>query len=301
MQLSVLFWFYKDFEICVNRLKILKIYNPNIKVYALFGGDLNKITQAKAAIEHLIDDFYVFPYKKDSFWKWKHGDQMIAHWYLERGNTLVWDSLFIMQWDMLVFAPLEKIFHMLKPGQILISGTRPFKEVQSFWNYADPTTNHLKSFRRYLKTKFSYVGPLFASEFIVACLPRIFLDKYSDIGHPEDGFLEYKLPTLAYIFGIPFCDTRDFSPYWPKENKKERWYWYRWSLNPFGRQVFLSKILKELYHKSGKRIFHPYYIEFPEFLCSWHKSRIIYLLSYLLTPIDLASYYFGRIKKKMHR
>ena len=42
MELAILFWFYKEPEICLNRLKILKKYNPDLKIFGLFGGDIKE-------------------------------------------------------------------------------------------------------------------------------------------------------------------------------------------------------------------------------------------------------------------
>jgi len=43
MKLAVLFWFYKEPEICHNRLEILRQHNPTVPIYGLYGGDLAAI------------------------------------------------------------------------------------------------------------------------------------------------------------------------------------------------------------------------------------------------------------------
>ena len=78
---DVLFWFYKDFQICRDRLKKLRKLNKNIRIYALYGGPLPEASKALTYIYDLVDDYYVYPHEKQPRWKWKHGDQMIASVY----------------------------------------------------------------------------------------------------------------------------------------------------------------------------------------------------------------------------
>ena len=42
-RLAILFWFYKKPFVCRNHLLILKKYNPDLKIYGLYGGDLIRI------------------------------------------------------------------------------------------------------------------------------------------------------------------------------------------------------------------------------------------------------------------
>ena len=35
MNLAILFWFYKEPEVCENRLQLLKKYNPDLKILGL--------------------------------------------------------------------------------------------------------------------------------------------------------------------------------------------------------------------------------------------------------------------------
>lgn len=131
MKSDVLFWFYKDFEICRERLQRLRRFNKGLRVFALYGGPPLEAETARHTLHKLVDDFYVYSKDKDSQWKWKHGDQMIATWYAERGQHLEWGTIFIMQWDMLIVAPLEKLFSGLQPNEVLLSGFRPISTVSS--------------------------------------------------------------------------------------------------------------------------------------------------------------------------
>jgi len=277
MKPDVLFWFYKDFEICHERLERLRRLNEGVRIYALFGGPISDAEKAKNAIHKLIDDFYVYPHKKDAKWKWQHGDQMIATWYLERGQNLKWETLFIMQWDMLILEPLQKLFHGLKPGEILLSGFRPLNTVASWWLWANPKKSDILSFKKMLLYEFNYEEGLFACLFIVVCLPRIFLEKYVAINHPEVGFLEYKIPTMARIFGVPVCNNHSFEPWWAANPTTKNAHADQRILNAVGQEIHLSTILRELSKSNGKRLFHPVYKAFPDWLIKQNKATITIL------------------------
>ena len=262
MKLNTLFWFYKDFETCEDRLRIMRRFNPAAAIYGLYGGPLSDAGAAEQQLMPLLDDFWAFPDDKDTKWKWTNGDLMIARWFEDRGQALAWDTLFVMQWDMLVGSRLDQLFHMLRPGQVLLSGFRPIAEVSSVWWWAkgaEPeTARDLRDFQNLLASTYDYHGPLFACLFVVACLPRIFLERYVASGPPTVGFMEYKLPTLAKVFEVPICEAHPFEPggWNPRAgvsglSESERF------LNAIGCEPPSSSILKEFSREDGHRLFHP--------------------------------------------
>lgn len=88
MKIAILFWFYKEPQVCENRLKILRKYNPDTPIYGLYGGDSKDENIHRSILNKYLDDFYVFNKKRDTNWKWLHGDLMITDWYRERGVKL---------------------------------------------------------------------------------------------------------------------------------------------------------------------------------------------------------------------
>ena len=61
MKPSVLFWFYKDFDVCKERLRKLRVLNPEVTVFALYGGMAGDIPAAQAALLGLVDDLCLSP------------------------------------------------------------------------------------------------------------------------------------------------------------------------------------------------------------------------------------------------
>ena len=267
MQLASLFWFYKDLDVCAERLSSLRRQNPDTPIYGLFGGRPEDAPAASAALSRWLDDLYIYPKERDALWKWQHGDQLIAAWHRDRGHALPWDTVFVTQWDMLLLEPLDRLFASLKPGEALFSGLRPAHEVEAWWgwlNGADETKRRDRdAFLSYMDKRYGFRGELLCCLFIVACLPRRFLDLYVEAGPPEAGFLEYKMPTMARQFGIPFCTDHPYRPWWRQEPATRDVPIRARLLNAVGDTLPREAVLEELARPGGLRIIHPYRGSFP--------------------------------------
>jgi hypothetical protein len=263
MKLAILFWFYKEPQVCENRLQMLRKYNPSTPIYGLYGGDPSEADRYRQTLGEYLDDFYVFDQERDKKWKWLHGDLMIADWYSKRGIELSWDTVVVVQWDMLVFGPIHRIFSMLRTDQILLSGLRPVKEVAQKWDWVSPDYPDRQekyfSFLGYVKENFSFDQEPMCCLFIVVCLPRSFLEKYSQVDQPELGFLEYRVPMYAQIFQIPFCVDHSFDPWWDDIDPFRQ----DLALRPVPRGISRRTMLRHLLNPKGSRVFHPYFKRAP--------------------------------------
>lgn len=271
MELAILFWFYKQPDVCKNHLDLLRRYNPSVPIYGLYGGDLNEIDKFKSLLDRYLDDLYVFTQDKDSLWKWHLGDLLIADWYSERGQYLSWDTVIIVQWDMLVFGSVQDLFSMLQQDQILLSGLRKIKEIEEKWSWTSeviiPKLRDLYlNFLAWVKEKYHYDQDPLCCLFIVVCFPRSFLAKYSEIEQPELGFLEYRVPIYAQIFGTLFCVDHPFQPWWPGDSTTSK---NRETLNAKRHDVGLISIVRNLMDSNGVRVFHPYRKVFPLKAAQW--------------------------------
>lgn len=261
MQLAILFWFYKEFDLCVERVRRLRELNPATRIYGLYGGPLEQ-AEAAAMVGAELDDLYVFPEPRDAHWKWLNGDRLIAAWMGERGAALAWDTVVLVQWDMLVLAPVDELLGDLRPGEALFSGYRPLEEVSDWWGWAgrrDPgKAAMLQAFRERLRSDYGVDGPLWCCLFILICLPRDLLARYAGAGPPEEGFLEYKLPTLARLWGTPVRTDLGFEPWWAADLASRDAPERARVLNAVGREVSPATILAELADPQGLRVFHPF-------------------------------------------
>ncbi len=253
MELAILFWFYKEPEICKNRLELLKKHNPDLKIFGLFGGLQEEAEEYQRTLGSFLDDFYVSPFE-DPNYKWIHGDLGILDWYDKRGRYLSWDSIVVIQWDMLVFDSLKKQFARMKKGEIFLSGLKRMdKETENRWSWTKLDSQHrddYEGFMEYVRINYSYEKPLPICLFILEIFPRLFFDKYLTVKKKELGMLEYKVPTYAEIFKIPFFE-KDVGIWWFQDVPKP--------LNARGQEISITYINSELRKKGGWRIFHPYF------------------------------------------
>lgn len=243
---------------------MLRKYNPNTPIYGLYGGEPKEADQYSSILSSYLDDFYTFTQNKDSNWKWHLGDLLITDWYRERGKNLNWDTIIIVQWDMLIFGAVNDLFAMLKQDQILLSGLRPIKEVEDDWSWTSPSIipglrEQYLNFLEYVHKKYDYNQEPLCCLFIVVCFPRSFLEKYSRVEQPELGFLEYKVPTYAQIFKTPFCTEHPFKAWWPGDPATRS----AKTLNAKRHDVTIMTILRHLLDREGVRVFHPYRKIFP--------------------------------------
>lgn len=256
--IAILFWFYKEKEICENRLQILKKSNPTAKIYGLYGGSHDEEGSFRSHLDPYFDDFYMSS-STDSDWKWLHGDLAILEWYQSRGKNLEWDSIAVTQWDMLVFESIDTLLPGIQKDEIFLSGLRDLdKQVEEFWWHASATEEireNRKAFFKYVRNTYGYdcVPPL-CCQFIFEVLPRIFFEKYATVENKEVGMLEYKVPTYADIFKIPFY-KKDIGVAW--EELGEDFHHAPLNASPRG-ELSEGYIRLELAKSDGWRLFHPY-------------------------------------------
>jgi hypothetical protein len=283
-KLAALFWCYANLDICEERLKQLKINNNDIPIYVLYGGDPYNAPFYESRLSPYLDHFYVFNENVSSAWKWQHGDYLIVKWFKDIGQQLDFDTLIIIQWDMLIFDSLSSLFGHLHIDEIILSGLRPLNDVKNHWGWTS-TLTHKDDYAAFLKEIRCEHGfeenKLTCCLFIVVALPKTFINRYSNRELPLVGFLEYTIPTYANIWGYKFFLDHPYNPFWYcnphiQYNKKNRFV-----LNAIGEQCKSWEIFKKLIVPKGLRVFHPVTvsIEIPK---SKLMPRWLYFLYYKL-------------------
>lgn len=254
MELAILFWFYKEPEICINRLELIRKHNPNIKIYGLYGGDHAEEQNFKDKLSPYLNDFYISS-ERDPDWKWINGDLVLLEWYENRGKNLTWDSIAIIQWDMLVFDELYKQFPEIKKGEIFLSGLQELDEhTENDWDWTSPSgkeRTNFENFLAYIRNKYGFTEKPLCCLFVLEVIPKAFFEKYSQVQNKLVGMLEYKIPTYAKIFNIPFY-IKDKGVCWQGEPTL-------FPLNAIPQEIETEYITKELSKPNGWRIFHPYF------------------------------------------
>lgn len=286
--------FHKDVEVCRNRIRMLRQYNPDLPIYGVYGGDSGEEERYRRALGGLLDDFYSFECDRDSEWKWVNFDVMIAQWYERRGKDLAFDTVVSIQWDQLILAPITELFPDLKPNEILFSGLRPAREVMDWWYWVSkrdrpgaPPEYGFKTyttFLNHLKDTYNYSDePVFSQSFF-CLLPRTFLKPFSESDWSVPGYGEYRMPMYAQAFGVPFCQTHHVDAWWPSDPER--------SQHPIPERIVesdrippyaertltaariplpLKVILQLSKAPDGPKLFHPYYRIFPLSITDWMR------------------------------
>jgi len=253
-QKCILFWFYKEIEICKNRLSILKKLNPEIKIFGLFGGNIEEFELYKSELGHYFDSLYCFNKTTDSKWKWMHGDLVLLDWYDNCGRDLSWDHIAIVQWDALVLDSVNCLFSDLQTTEIVLSGYRVLDDnLEQLWNWTRSDREHRKNyleFLNYVKATYNYKDPSYCCLFTLQVFNKAFFEKYLKVQNKELGMLEYKVPIYANIFNIPVREY-DLGVKWHDNTNK--------AMNAVPTEISEEYIQEELKKDSGYRIFHPYF------------------------------------------
>jgi hypothetical protein len=269
VKLGVLFWFYKDAMLCENRLRLLRRLNPGIPVYGLYGGPIDEAEGFHRALGPLLDDFWAFDRDEDPSWKYRHGDMMLQAWFEERGRTLTWDSLFLAQWDLVVVTPLARLLPPMEDGDMLLSGLRPMREVEDWWHWTRGANG--EEYRRFMagiRASRGAVPEPMCCQFISAVLPRRFFECYGTVDHDELGFLEYKIPVYAQVFGIRLVPDPCFRPWWAEDPSMVGASRTDKLVHAWPTSVRLLLMLAEALRPGGRRAFHPYHGIYPHDLAS---------------------------------
>lgn len=261
---AVLFWCYQHPQLCRNRLEVLRHHDPDVPVYVVYGGPLEHLGAFQQALEPFADDLWAFEGDHDRPWRWRNGDLMLADWFRHRGQDLEWDTVLIVQWDLLVVAPMAELLPDLQVDDVLLSGLRPLDEVRPWWRWS---TGHdaaaLARFEAWLDDQALPSADRWCCQFIVAALPRSFWERYAQLGEDVPGFLEYRIPTLAAAWGLRFRTDHPYDPWWEQDPEAEPPDARSRALNAGDHPVPLVTVLAQRRRPDGLRAFHPYHGLYP--------------------------------------
>ena len=268
MKLWILFWFYKDIDICKNRLLLLRKYNPNSNIFWLFWWNDDEAEYFKNELEFWLNDFYQIK-EIGSFRKRIHGDLMILERFNNRWIHLHRDSIIISQRDMIAFDSFEHIFADIEKDQLYLpqygfvdskfedkrrrTSKRLYESMDDLGKTKSYTYPNYIEFKKYVNHAYWYDKLIPYCIFMTAVLSRSFLLKYSQLPNIELWFLEYKIPTYAKIL---WFDIYDKLYLWEKEDNPETW---NTPMNALQIEVNKDFIDFELQKSSWWRVFHPYF------------------------------------------
>lgn len=251
MKRIALFQFHRDWDICANRLQLLRAFNPGVEVYGLFGGEEESLEGAKGALGGDLAAVYYLR-DRDSRWKWQNTDLAVREWFRDFGHRVDFDVAHVLQWDLLFFDSLASAYRAVPHDALGLTGITTVEAIADRWHWTlnEPHKTELVRLLEFVKAGYGYERPPRACLGPGYCLPRRFLEKYAEADVPELGHDELRLPLFGEILGCEIRDTGFYPRWFDAEDDR--------LFNANGDEIEDALIRRELARSGGRRVFHPF-------------------------------------------
>jgi hypothetical protein len=240
---AILYVFYGSPLTCAGRLKVYRELNPEIALYGICTAGI-KWTRRFRAVEEQLDDLWYLP-DHDGKWCWNNLDKVVCHWFLERGRSLNFAKILVVDWDLLLLEPAEKWLAQVDDNEVkFIHVWENFRPEENYW-----TSDKCPEFAEF-KTKIAFRQPeglrLFSAFlFAYACSKESFFAFAASILE-FPGYCEYRLPTIMFSAGLKLSGF----------NRTDTWERFA---NVCGISIPRTVIRREMESRKGFRMFHPVY------------------------------------------
>ncbi|MCG8699623.1 MAG: hypothetical protein MI922_16330 [Bacteroidales bacterium] len=251
MKRIILFRYHKDFELIKQRVKLIRLINPEVSVHGLYGGEIN--ADGLSELENdCLDSNYTLT-ETDSEKKWMHADVQYIEWYKKHGQDLEFDWLHVVEWDLLMLDRIENLYPLLMADEVPCTGLIELKEIEKTWYWGRNEMRRqeldklVKYFNNNLPNDFKLYGMLGPG----VTFSRYVMQKLSELEFPvTDINEELRIPVLIQMISCKLTDTKFYRKWFSSSEEK--------IFNATGKDIKLKTIEKELKKKGGRRVFHPY-------------------------------------------
>lgn len=236
--------------ICSDRVDLLRHYNPDIPICAIFGGKPETAQAVRNGIEDRIEHW--FETQKQPDWNWRNGDLAVRLWYIEYGHEVEFDRMYLIEWDLVLLDSLSRLYSHVPSEAVAVTARFLLKDVaHDFgWTTDEPYKSQWEGLLNWVTDKYGYDGEPFVSLGPGTCYPRQFLERYCSENVPELSADELRVPLFAQCFGIPVYDT-NFLRSWTAPEELQYF-------NCQNNEVSITTILNSVAQPDGRRAFHPY-------------------------------------------
>ncbi|MFW6227205.1 MAG: hypothetical protein ACOC31_03790 [Bacteroidota bacterium] len=251
MKSIILFRYHNSPEFCKDRLEFIRKLNPEVPIYGLFGGEEDEFEFYHEELQQFFNQNYCIK-NKSAQWKWQHSDLAYRMWFKDLGCNIEFDSVIVLEWDLVFFEPIGKIYEFVQQDQVGLAGLVPLKEIEKKWFWTrnpEQRKNWLKLLD-YVETQLDYSESPFASLCPGVMLPKRFLEKYSQIEVPELCHDELRIPLFAQALGFELTDLGFFKKWF----SKNEWKYFNCNNHNIDQEI----IQKELAKTKGRKVFHPF-------------------------------------------
>jgi hypothetical protein len=259
MSSIVLFRFHADFDLCYERITLIRRLNPSLPVYALYGGAPGDTAAATRRLAPLIDGMWSIGHR-DVRWKWQHQDLLVKEWYEQQGRTLAFDQAYDYEYDLLLASPLSSLRSDAGDRSVAFSGLKLLREARTrwYWTSVEPYASGFRRYERFMAERYGLERQSFVTQGPFPVLPRAFLEALCRQEYPDDVFgginCETSYPGIAEALGFEIEDTGLHPGWTPAIPSIPRSRLFHCERTPL---VSLRDILSELSEPLGRRAFHP--------------------------------------------
>ncbi len=247
----ILYRYHKDFDLVLQRIKLIKLIDPEIRLFGIFGGEYSKFKEAEDYFSDYFENNYLIKVE-DGKWKWLHADITYQMWYNDVGKGIDFDFVAVMEWDLLYMEKIENLFPNIKENEIHVSGLIPLKKISKCWFWANS-----ENYKKYLvfKGQVEKLHHKVPSEYAILgpglCMPKSFLNDLSRI-KLVDAYItdELKIPIWSQLLGYNLVSNNFYRNWFSFFEQK---YFNANTIN-----IDLKTIEKQLLKNNGRRAFHPF-------------------------------------------
>ena len=254
----VVFRFDRNPAICRERVAQLRRLNPGVAVFGLYGGAGGRRAFAfrlgRRAVLGL-DGIHRPPH--DGRWNWQHGDLALADWYRQVGRHVEFDVLHLVEWDLVLTAPLSTVYGHVPPDSLGLTCCTGLDVIGPDWDWVSRPElgEQTAALLAVARERWGFAGEPRACLGVGPCLPRSFLDEYAALDVPELGHDELRWPLFADVLGHPVVETGFRSAWHSPEDDAY--------FNATGRLIEPATIRAEQGRADGRRAFHPVHARMP--------------------------------------
>lgn len=229
-------------------MAVLRELNPGVPVYGLFGGSS---TSLRLAAKPLLGLDGVYVSRQSARWNWQHSDLALAAWYRDVGQALSFDMIHLVEWDLLLAAPLDSLYGHVPEHAVGLTALTPIADLEQEWTWLrkEESRREWEALLALARAEFAYDGTPHGCIAGGLCLTRAFVEGYAALDAPALGNDELRLPLFAQILGFELVDTRLRGPW--RGEQEDTFFHFR---NP---EIELEAIRAELAKPDGWRAFHP--------------------------------------------
>jgi hypothetical protein len=249
----VIFRFDRNPLICRSRVALLRGFNPGVPIHGMYGGPhgYRRVAFRLAGRRMLDLDSLWTASPKPARWNWRHGDLTLAAWFRDVGHALDFDVAHVIEWDLVLFDALERVFASVPDDGVGLTALTPLSRLEGRWEWLDDPglRRDWEVLLAEARRSWGYDGEPYACLGPGPCLPKVFLERFVALELPERGHDELRLPLAAQVLGFRLADTglrRD-----RLDLDEDRFF------NCAGVEIQLADIRGECARPGGRRAFHP--------------------------------------------